>query len=97
MKHIHKENDGGTTVTLFSDMASSIVYAYDDCIMYTANGFLNMLSYTTGHKVKYETIPAGFVRIGKWVYYYEDGRRDCRIELLSTRLIKSRLFQAVEF
>ena len=28
------------------------------------------------HKVKYETIPAGFVRIGKWVYYYEDGRRD---------------------
>ena len=99
-------------------MASSIVYAYDDCIMYTANGFLNMLSYTTGkkvtltsgvvcrkavdvgvirHKVKYETIPAGFVRIGKWVYYYEDGRRDCRIELLSTRLIKSRLFQAVEF
>lgn len=97
VKHIHKENDGGTTVTLFSDMASSIVYAYDDCIMYTANGFLNMLSYTTGkkvtltsgvvcrkavdvgvirHKVKYETIPAGFVRIGKWVYYYEDGRRD---------------------
>lgn len=97
VKHIHKENDGGTTVTLFSDMASSIVYAYDDCIMYTANGFLNMLSYTTGkkvtltsgvvcrkavdvgvirHKVKYETIPAGFVRIGEWVYYYEDGRRD---------------------
>ena len=97
VKHIHKENDGGTTVTLFSDMASSIVYAYDDCIMYTANGFLNMLPYTTGkkvtltsgvvcrkavdvgvirHKVKYETIPAGFVRIGKWVYYYEDGRRD---------------------
>ncbi len=97
VKHIHKENDGGTTVTLFSDMASSIVYAYDDCIMYTANGFLNMLSYTTGkkvtltsgvvcrkavdvgvirHKVKYEAIPAGFVRIGKWVYYYEDGRRD---------------------
>lgn len=97
MKHIHKENDGGTTVTLFSDMASSIVYAYDDCIMYAANGFLNKLSYTTGkkvtlisgvvcrkavdvgmirHKVKYETIPAGFVRIGKWVYYYEDGRRD---------------------
>ena len=97
VKHIHKENDGGTKVTLFSDMASSIVYAYDDCIMYTANGFLNMLSYTTGkkvtltsgvvcrkavdvgvirHKVKYETIPAGFVRIGKWVYYYEDGRRD---------------------
>ena len=97
VKHIHKENVGGTTVTLFSDMASSIVYAYDDCIMYTANGFLNMLSYTTGkkvtltsgvvcrkavdvgvirHKVKYETIPAGFVRIGKWVYYYEDGRRD---------------------
>ncbi len=78
-------------------LASSIVYAYDDCIMYTSNGFLNMLSYTTGkkvtltsgvvcrkavdvgvirHKVKYETIPAGFVRIGKWVYYYEDGRRD---------------------
>ena len=28
------------------------------------------------HKIKYETIPAGFVRIGKWVYYYEDGRRD---------------------
>lgn len=97
VKHIHKENDGGTTVTLFSNMASSIVYAYNDCIMYTANGFLNMLSYTTGkkvtltsgvvcrkavdvgvirHKVKYETIPAGFVRIGKWVYYYEDGRRD---------------------
>ena len=97
VKRVHKENDSGTTVTLFSDMASSIVYAYDDCIMYTANGFLNMLSYTTGkkvtltsgvvcrkavdvgvirHKVKYETIPAGFVRIGKWVYYYEDGRRD---------------------
>ena len=97
VKRVHKENDSGTTVTLFSDMASSIVYAYDDCIMYTSNGFLNMLSYTTGkkvtltsgvvcrkavdvgvirHKVKYETIPAGFVRIGKWVYYYEDGRRD---------------------
>lgn len=97
VKRVHKENDGGTTVTLFSNMASSIVYAYDDCIMYTSNGFLNMLSYTTGkkvtltsgvvcrkavdvgvirHKVKYETIPAGFVRIGKWVYYYEDGRRD---------------------
>lgn len=97
VKRVHKENDSGTTVTLFSNMASSIVYAYDDCIMYTSNGFLNMLSYTTGkkvtltsgvvcrkaidvgvirHKVKYETIPAGFVRIGKWVYYYEDGRRD---------------------
>ena len=86
VKRVHKENDSGTTVTLFSNMASSIVYAYDDCIMYTSNGFLNMLSYTTGkkvtltsgvvcrkaidvgvirHKVKYETIPAGFVRIGK--------------------------------
>ena len=73
------------------------MYAYDDCIMYAANGFLNKLSYTTGkkvtlisgvvcrkavdvgvirHKIKYETIPAGFVRIGKWVYYYEDGSRD---------------------
>lgn len=97
VKRVHKGNDGGTTATLFSDEASSIVYAYDDCIMYAANGFLNKLSYTTGkkvtlisgvvcrkavdvgvirHKIKYETIPAGFVRIGKWVYYYEDGSRD---------------------
>ena len=97
VKRVHKGNDGGTTATLFSDKASSIVYAYDDCIMYAANGFLNKLSYTTGkkvtlisgvvcrkavdvgvirHKIKYETIPAGFVRIGKWVYYYEDGSRD---------------------
>lgn len=51
VKRVHKENDSGTTVTLFSNMASSIVYAYDDCIMYTSNGFLNMLSYTTGKKV----------------------------------------------
>lgn len=35
--------------------------------------------------------------LGIGVLYYEDGRRDCRIELLSTRLIKSRLFQTVEF
>ena len=27
-------------------------------------------------KISYHRIPAGFVRIGNWVYFYQDGRRD---------------------